>query len=133
MELLTFLVRRSRKSYSSVAHFDYEYVRLLVCDGRKHQPGGIPLGCFLLCFYDNETDEEDVREAVLLRALGPTKLPTDNSVIEAMVEYYKDNLDMKSELDTHTRYEFSFSGLECRALGTFYQDKAGNTACSLFN
>ncbi|NEQ67552.1 MAG: DUF87 domain-containing protein [Symploca sp. SIO2D2] len=110
-------------------YFDYEYVRLLVCDGWKHQAGGIPLGCFLLCFYDNEADE-DIKEAVLLRALAPTKLPTDNSVIQAMVEYYKDDLNMKgkdTDLDPETRYEFSFSGLECRALGTFYQDKAGNT------
>ncbi|MGB7442529.1 MAG: DUF87 domain-containing protein [Coleofasciculaceae cyanobacterium] len=110
-------------------YFDYEYVRLLVCDGWKHQAGGIPLGCFLLCFYDNEADE-DIQEAVLLRALAPTKLPTDNSVIQAMVEYYKDDLKMKgkdTDLDPETRYEFSFSGLECRALGTFYKDKAGST------
>lgn len=109
-------------------YFDYEYVRLLCCDGWKNRAGGIPLGCFLLCFYDNDTDE-DVQEAVLIRALGPTKLPTDNTVIQAMVEYYKDNLKLKgnnSDLDDETRYEFSFSGLECRALGTFYKDKEGN-------
>jgi hypothetical protein len=42
-----------------------------------------------------------------------------------MVEYYKDNVQTgdknpKSQLDTFTRYEFSFSGLECNVLGSFY-------------
>ena len=47
-----------------------------------------------------------------------------------MVEYYKDNLKTAgqgSQLDTYTRYEFSFSGIECRILGTFYKDKNDKT------
>ena len=47
-----------------------------------------------------------------------------------MVEYYKDNLrtaGKESSLDSFTRYEFSFSGLECRILGTFYQDGRAKT------
>ena len=64
-----------------------------------------------------------------LRALGPKGLPTDNDVTSSMIEYYKDNLktaDVKgSQLDDFTRYHFSFSGLECRILGTFYKDKSG--------
>src|SRR5262249_47918577 len=53
------------------------------------------------------------------------KLPTDSDVISSMIEYYKDNLKTagkESQLDTYTRYEFSFSGLECRVLGTFYRE-----------
>jgi DNA helicase HerA-like ATPase len=45
-----------------------------------------------------------------------------------MIEYYKDNLKTSgagSQLDSFTRYEFSFSGLECRALGTFYKGEGG--------
>src|SRR5690606_24007386 len=30
------------------------------------------------------------------------------------------------QLDTFTRLEFSFSGLECRILGSFYRDAAGD-------
>lgn len=41
-------------------------------------------------FYENEND--DVDECLLLRAIRPAKLPTDNDVIASMVEYYKDNL-----------------------------------------
>jgi hypothetical protein len=43
-----------------------------------------------------------------------------------MIEYYKDNLKTSgknTQLDDFTRYEFSFSGLECRILGTFYKEK----------
>lgn len=103
-------------------YFDYDLVHVLVADARKHKVGGIPQGAFLLAFYDNE---EAAKEAVLLRALRPTKLPTDQDVIKSMIEYYKDNLRVSgesSQLDEYTRYEFSFSGLECRVLGTFYQD-----------
>lgn len=63
--------------------------------------------------------------------IEPTKLPTDQEVISSMVEYYKDDIKTgetkKSQLDTFTRYEFSFSGLECSILGSFYIDKDGKT------
>jgi len=100
---------------------DYDRASLLICDAWKTKAGGVPQGAFLLAFYENE---EKVEEALLLRALGPTKLPTDNDVISSMVEYYKDNLKTygkESQLDDFTRYEFSFSGLECRILGTVYK------------
>ena len=102
---------------------DYNKAYVLVADAWKSKAKGIPQGSFLLAYYDNE---ESVREALLLRVIGPAKLPTDNDVISSMVEYYKDNLRTSGEnnqLDTYTRYEFSFSGLECRILGTFYQNK----------
>nr|WP_284500463.1 DUF87 domain-containing protein [Microbulbifer sp. GX H0434] len=48
-----------------------------------------------------------------------------------MIEYYKDGSDISgragnnrsSKLDDFTRYEFSFSGLQCRVLGAFYKLK----------
>jgi len=106
---------------------DYDKAYILVADAWKSKAKGIPLGSFLLAYYENE---ESVQEALLLRVIGPTKLPTDSDVISSMVEYYKDNLKtagQNSQLDTYTRYEFSFSGLECRILGTFYQDKNKKT------
>lgn len=103
---------------------NYNKVNLLVSDYWKHKVKGIPQGAFLLAFYDNPYDE-DIYEALLLRVLNPSPLPTDNNVISSMVEYYKDNLNTsgkKSDLDDFTKYEFSFSGLECRILGTFYKE-----------
>lgn len=107
-------------------YLDYEKAQILVSDAWKHKVKGIPQGAFLLAFYDGE---DGIQEAVLLRALAPSKLPTDNDVVSSMIEYYKEGTDISgragsngdSKLDDFTRYEFSFSGLECRVLGAFYK------------
>lgn len=106
-------------------YLDFNIAKILVADSWKHKVKGIPEGCFLLAFYDNPYDE-DINEVLLLRVLKPTSLPTDNIVVSSLIEYYKDNLNISgksSDLDDFTRYEFSFSGLECRVLGTFYMNK----------
>jgi hypothetical protein len=48
-----------------------------------------------------------------------------------MVDYYKENAPATtadSRLDSYTRYEFQFSGLECRVLGSFFRVSSGRTA-----
>ena len=102
----------------------YQRANVLISDYWKHRVCGIPQGSFLLAFYDNPRQEEEVEETLLLRVLRPAALPTDNTVISSMIEYYKDNLNTSgpgSDLDDFTRFEFSFSGLECRILGSFYR------------
>jgi len=109
-------------------HLNYDFAHLLVADAWKQKANGIPQGAFLLAYYERE---ESVSEALLLRVLRPTKLPTDSDVISSMIEYYKDGLKTsgkESQLDSFTRYEFSFSGMECRVLGTFYKD-GNNKLC----
>ena len=106
-------------------YIDYECAYLLVADAWKQKVCGIPQGTLLLAFYENE---DNVEEALLLRAVKPVRLPTDDDIIRAMIEYYKDDLKTtgtESQLDDFTRYEFGFSGLECRILGTFYRDAQG--------
>lgn len=109
----------------------YSKAEILLADAWKQNAKGIPQGCFLLAYYDNELDDKNNAEAVLLRVIQPAKLPTDQDVISSMVEYYKDDIKTgttkRSQLDTFTRYEFSFSGLECSVLGSFYTDKNGRT------
>lgn len=108
---------------------DYSMSRLLVADKWKQQAGGLPQGAFLLAYYDNELSNRDAAEAVLLRVLRPTALPTDSEIIASMVEYYKGGMrtgeNEASQLDTFTRYEFSFSGVETSVLGSFYRDPDG--------
>jgi len=108
-------------------YFDYECVKVLVNDKWKHTNGGIPAGAFLLCVYNGEPG---VEEMVLVRVIGPTALPTDSDVIASMVDYYKEGPAAAGgddkKLDSFTRYEFMFSGLECRVLGTYYR-QAGKT------
>jgi len=108
-------------------YLDYEKAFILVADAWKERIKGVSQGTLLLAFYENEAN---VSEALLLRALNPTKLPTDNDVASSMLEYYKDNLKTSgrdSQLDQFTKYQFSFSGLECRVLGTFYKEQSGKT------
>lgn len=107
-------------------YLDYNTANILVADAWKMKVKGIPQGSLLLAFYENE---DNVEEALLLRALKPSGLPTDFDMVTSMVEYYKDDLKTsgsENQLDDYTRYEFSFSGLECRILGTFYKDENGD-------
>ena len=108
-------------------YLDYEKAFLLVADSWKNQVGGIPQGAFILAFYENPND--NIEECLLLRAIRPAKLPTDSDVVSSMVEYYKGNLKTSgadSQMDDYTRYTFSFSGLECRILGTFFKGDNGS-------
>lgn len=109
----------------------YSKAEILLADAWKQNAKGIPQGCFLLAYYDNELDDNNNTEAILIRVIQPAKLPTDQDVISSMVEYYKDDIKTgttkRSQLDTFTRYEFSFSGLECSVLGSFYTDEKGKT------
>ena len=73
-------------------YLDFDKAYLLITDAWKEKVGGIPQGTFILAFYEND----DVDECLLLRAIKPAKLPTDNDVIASMVEYYKDNLKTNS-------------------------------------
>lgn len=68
-------------------YLDFDRLRLMSNDSWKHRVGGVPAGAFLLAYY---TGEADVDEAILLRVLKPTKLPTDDEIVAAMVEHYKE-------------------------------------------
>jgi DNA helicase HerA-like ATPase len=106
-------------------YLDFTHLRLLSNDSWKQKVGGVPAGAFLLANY---TREVDVNEAILLRVLEPTKLPTDDDMVAAMVDYYKETPPTGGpELDSFTRSEFQFSGLACRVIGTFYKDPTGTT------
>jgi hypothetical protein len=107
---------------------DYDKTSILTCDDWKHNVGGIAQGCFLLAFYENDFGDEIVHEALLLRALRPCAIPSDNDVISSRIEYYKEELKTAGkhrEIDQFTRFEFSCSGLECSILGTFYKKEDG--------
>src|SRR4051812_34866717 len=74
-------------------HLDFDRLRMLSNDKWKHNVGGVPAGAFLLCIYNGEPD---VEEAILVRVLRPTKLPTDDDVVASMVDYYKEAIPTES-------------------------------------
>lgn len=123
-----FVLNKQKNNYiGRPFYLNYEKIGILTCDAWKQNVKGIAQGSFLLAFYENE---KSVQEALLLRVLNPIKLPTDNDIVSSMVEYYKDDLatsGVNNSLDQFTRFEFSFSGIECRILGTFYRDEDGRT------
>lgn len=105
---------------------DFNTLRMVSNDKWKNRVGGLPAGAFLLCFYEGEPD---IDEAILLRVIKPAPLPSDSDIVASMVEYYKEDLPtsgVNSHLDSYTRAEFQFSGIECRVLGSFYRDNGGN-------
>jgi hypothetical protein len=103
-------------------YLDFNVLRMVSNDKWKNNVSGVPAGAFLLAFYEGEPG---IEEALLLRVLKPTSLPSDSDVVASMVEYYKEDLPTQgteSRLDSYTRAEFQFSGLECRVLGSFYRE-----------
>lgn len=117
-------------------YLDYNKANILTCDEWKNNVGGIPQGCLMLAFYKNPFDTVKSEEAILLRAIKPCSIPSDSDLTISRIEFYKEDIDiteMKSKgknLDDFTRFEFSFSGIECSVLGTFYkaekEDEKGN-------
>ena len=108
-------------------YFDFNKMKILSNDHWKEMVSGVPAGAFLAALFDNDKEHPEV---VLLRVLGPTALPTDSDVVAAMVDHYKEIEGAEADtgkLDSYTRYEFQFSGLECRVLGSFYRDAKGRT------
>ena len=108
-------------------YFDFNTMKVLSNDHWKEKVSGVPAGALLAALFDNDLDHP---EMVLLRVLGPTALPTDSDVVAAMVDHYKESEVAPvsaGQLDNYTRYEFQFSGLECRVLGSFYRDAEGKT------
>lgn len=118
----------SKKFVGNPFKVDFDRASILTCDDWKYNVGGIAQGCFLLAFYENDFGDDTVQEAILLRALKPCSIPSDNSVISSRIEYFKEELrtaGKNRQLDPFTRFEFSCSGLECAILGTFYKSGTG--------
>ena len=122
------VAKNSKDFVGNPFKIDYNKTSLLTCDDWKYNVGGIAQGCFLLAFYENDFGEEIVHEALLLRALRPCSIPSDNNVISSRIEYFKEELKTAGknrQIDQFTRFEFSCSGMECSILGTFYKTNDG--------
>lgn len=112
-------------------YLDYKKANLLTCDDWKYKSGGVPQGCLMLAFYNNPFNTVQSEEAILLRAIKPCAIPSDSDLITSKIEFYKEDVDITTSkskgnaLDDFTRFEFSFSGIECSILGTFYKNENG--------
>lgn len=122
-----FEVAETKNFVGNPFRIDYDKTNVLTCDFWKYQVDGISQGCFLLAFYDNDFGDK-TKEAILIRAIKPCSIPSDNSIINSRVELFKEELKTSGDnrqIDQFTRYELSFSGMECSILGTFYKTADG--------
>jgi hypothetical protein len=99
-------------------------------DYYQHQVGGIPQQCFLiatrLADSDPQLQPSDNCSFLLLRVLSPALLPTHVDAERVRVEVAQRvvgdltvHWDDSAHMDATTHHVFSFSGLQCRILGTF--------------
>lgn len=108
---------------------DYEYALVMTNDLWKAKALGVPHNCFLIATSIDpnrfaETDEAD-KEIILLRVLGSSKLPQDDDLVRAKIDFFQQRTsvfgnDTEREIDDITQNQLQFGGLKCRVLGTFY-------------
>lgn len=116
-----------------VYSMDFSEALILTNDSFKERVAGVPHNSFLVATSLNpenvSSGTELDREVILLRVLGPSKLPTDDDFVKTRIEHNQrrtlnevfasDNLD---GLDVLTHSELQAGGLRCRILGTFFID-----------
>jgi hypothetical protein len=119
-----------------VFRMDYERALVMTNDAWRQKIKGIPQNCFLIAstldpHFMHETPEP-YRVVLLLRVIGPADLPQDREKIAAIIEHYGNKTsfeapDGRDGIDPHTHAALQWSAIECRVLGSFYQD--GNNLC----
>ncbi|ALU43578.1 helicase HerA domain-containing protein [Pseudoalteromonas rubra] len=116
-----------------VYSMDFSEALVLTNDSFKETVAGVPHNSFLVATSLNPSNisvaTELDREVILLRVLGPSKLPTDEDFIRTRIEHNQRRTsdevfanDRLDGLDVLTHSELQAGGLRCRILGTFYID-----------
>ncbi|MEV0122650.1 DUF87 domain-containing protein [Streptomyces sp. NPDC050703] len=130
------LLSRARAHRIGAIHrLDYERAVVLTHDRWKFEAGGIPRFCFLLATARNtQGPGGDDDEVLLLRVEGTAALSMEADLFAVREESLRDALSAVEDpspgtvldvsLDPFTRNRISFTGLNCRILGTFYEDSA---------
>lgn len=113
-----------------VYYIDYGKAHVMTNDLWKAQASGIPHNCFLVAATFNpdrfsQTPEEE-KEVILLRVVGSVKLPQDDDLIRAKIDYFQQQTGIfgdtnPRDYDDITRNQLQFGGLECNVLGTFFE------------
>jgi hypothetical protein len=105
----------------------YDQAHIMVNDLWKAKALGVPHNCFLVATafdpeeFNKATLEE--KEVILLRVTGAAKLPQDDDLVKAKIDYFQQHrsqIDEERDYDDITRNKMQFHGLECCILGTFY-------------
>lgn len=115
---------------------DFQKATVLTNDNWKARVAGIPHNSFLVATAINPQSPATVapfdNELVLLRVLGPARLPSDGEMIQTRIEHNQRREEYEryptsdtDGFDPMTQSELQYAGLECRILGTFFLDEDG--------
>lgn len=112
----------------------YQSISLVTNDFWKMEAHGVPHNSFLIASPFNKdsfinTQEID-KELILLRVISECKIPNEDLWLETRVDKIKSlkDLDLESQsnasldFDKYSKSEMGFTGLQCRILGTFYEE-----------
>lgn len=110
---------------------NYETGKVLVHDFHRQKVGGIPSLCFLIATRITPEEEVDYKSedasVILLRVMDAAQIPQDHEAEKVRVETAQrvsgepsKHWDGDDTMDYKTRHVFSYAGISCRILGTFY-------------
>ena len=113
---------------------NYEQSKVLVHDFHRQKVGGIPSLCFLIATRINVNENIDFKDEdasiILLRVMDATSIPQDREAEKIRVETAQrvsgetdKHWDDTETMDIKTKHVFSYAGIACRIIGTFYLDK----------
>ncbi len=112
-----------------IYHLDFETATVLTNDDWKREAAGVPRGSFLIATTlrnDNQGSSADDDELILLRVEGLGSLPNQAELVETRMDTMRamteQNRPAADVLDPYTQGQIQWSALDCRVLGTFYDD-----------
>ena len=117
----------------AIQAMDYDRTVVITHDRWKEDVGGIPQHAFLLATArEIGSGGGDDDEVLLLRVEGTAPLSLERDLLAVREEALRDGLSKKQDpspsaildvdMDPFTRNRVSFTGLDCRIIGTFYED-----------
>ena len=117
----------------AIQAMDYDRAVVITHDRWKEDVGGIPQHAFLLATArEIGSGGGDDDEVLLLRVEGTAPLSLERDLLAVREEALRDGLSKKQDpspsaildvdMDPFTRNRVSFTGLDCRIIGTFYED-----------
>lgn len=121
----------------------YESAKVIIHDKFREKVGGVPSLSFLIATRIDLNDKEldfkaEDTSIILLRVMDLTKLPQDQEAERVRVETAQrvsgeqKNWDTDGVMDEYTRNYFSYAGLECKVIGTFFFEEENGELITKF-
>lgn len=114
-------------------HATYGEMIVMTNDHWREQSGGLPVNSYLLATSLDDkayaSAPEIDKRVVLLRILGRMQISTDRDTLRAVMEHFQNNPDTRrptlEDMEPLSRSLLQWSGIQCKALGTFYLNDGG--------